>query len=292
MRLFVFGLGYSADALIRCPHAAWSRVAGTVRREEKAEALRKGGIAAYALSDGSVPADLAAEIRLADAILVSAPPSAEGDPILDRFSGLIATAPNAAWIGYLSTTGVYGDHGGAWVDETAPATPQSRSSELRHAAERAWLVLGAESAKAVQILRLTGIYGPGRNAFVNLAQGTARRIVKPGQVFNRIHVADIAATLLASLRKPRPGAIYNVSDDEPAPPQDVVTFAADLAGVPPPPEISFESAEMSPMARSFYAENKRVANRLIKQELGVELLYPTYREGLRALYAAGELQAV
>ena len=292
MKIFVFGLGYSADALIRSPHAAWSRVAGTVRREEKAEALRREGIAAYALSDDSTSADLADEIRQADAILVSAPPSAEGDPTLDRFAGLIASAPDAAWIGYLSTTGVYGDHGGAWVDETTPATPQSRSSELRFAAEQAWLSLGRESGKAVQIFRLTGIYGPGRNALVNLAQGTARRIVKPGQVFNRIHVADIAATLLASLRKPRSGGVYNVSDDEPAPPQDVVAFAAELAGVAAPPEVPFEGAEMSPMARSFYAENKRVSNRLIKQELGVELLYPTYREGLCALCDAGEFQAV
>lgn len=292
MRLFVFGLGYTAEALIRSPSATWSHVAGTVRQPEKAGALLKEGIEAYALSDASDAAKIANEIRRADAILVSVPPSVEGDPILNRFSELIASASNVAWIGYLSTTGVYGDHDGAWVDETTPATPQSRSSEYRHAAEQAWLALGRESGKAAQIFRLTGIYGPGRNALVNLAQGTARRIVKPGQVFNRIHVADIAATVLASLQKPRSGGIYNVSDDEPAPPQDVVTFAAELAGVAPPREVAFKSVEMSPAARSFYAENKRISNRLIKQELGVELVYPTYREGLRALYETGEFQAV
>ncbi|SCZ09873.1 SDR family oxidoreductase [Microvirga guangxiensis] len=283
MRLFVFGLGYSAHAFIRSN--SWTHVAGTVREHDKAQRLRQQGISAYALSQDD--ADLGSDLRRADAILVSVPPSGEGDPVLSRFSDEIASS-NAAWIGYLSTTGVYGDHGGAWIDETTPARPQSRSSVCRHAAEDAWLALGQQTGKAVQIFRLTGIYGPGRNAFVNLAQGTARRIVKLGQVFNRIHVDDIATTLSASLRKPRVGAIYNVSDDEPAPPQDVVAYAAQLAGVEPPPETAFEAAEMSAAARSFYAENKRVSNGLIKDELGVRLLYPTYREGLQALYAAGE----
>jgi len=283
VRLFAFGLGYTAQALIRT--TAWAQVAGTVREDGKAQNLRAQGIVAHSLAEGD--ADLSDDLRRADAILISASPDAEGDPTLNRFSDRIASS-GASWIGYLSTTGVYGDHAGAWIDETTPAAPLSRSSKQRHAAEQAWLELGRKTGQAVHIFRLTGIYGPGRNAFVSLARGTAQRIVKPGQVFNRVHVDDIAATLVASLRRPRGGAIYNVTDDEPVPPQDVVAYAAQLAGIDPPPEIPFEAAQMSPMALSFYAENKRVSNHLIKNELGVRLRYPTYREGLAALYTAGE----
>lgn len=283
MRLFVFGLGYTAQTFMQLPQ--WSHVSGTVREAEKAQRLQARGIAAHALSDND--AGWSEDIRRADAILVSVPPSAEGDPTLLHFADRIA-ASRASWVGYLSTTGVYGDHGGAWIDETTSATPQSRSSAQRLAAEQAWLALGEKTGLPIHIFRLTGIYGPGRNPLVQLARGTARRIVKPGQVFNRIHVDDIASTLAASLRQPRAGATYNVTDDEPAPPQDVVAYAAQLAGIAPPPEIAFEHAEMSPIARSFYAENKRVSNRLIKTELGVCLTYPTYREGLQVLHAAGE----
>jgi nucleoside-diphosphate-sugar epimerase len=285
MRLFVFGIGYSAQACIRS--GPWTHVSGTVRQGDKARRLSAEGITAYPLSEPD-PSALAEDIRSANAILVSAPPDAGGDPTLPRFRDCIASARNLAWIGYLSTTGVYGDQGGAWVDETTPPAPQTRQSRLRFAAEQSWLDFGRETGAPVHVFRLTGIYGSGRNALANLARGTAQRIVKPGQVFNRIHVDDIAATLLASLRRPRPGAIYNVSDDEPAPPQDVVTYAAQIAGIAPPPEIPFETAAMSPMARGFYMENKRISNRLIKDELGVRLLYPTYRDGLRALHAAGE----
>ncbi|MXQ11547.1 NAD-dependent epimerase/dehydratase family protein [Microvirga makkahensis] len=283
MRLFVFGLGYTARAFIRA--FPWTHVAGTVREDGRAQDLRVQGVAAHPLAEGD--GGLWDDLRGAGAILVSAPPDAEGDPTLNRFAERIASS-GASWIGYLSTTGVYGDHGGAWIDETTPPAPQSRSSEQRLAAEQAWLDLGRKTGQAVHVFRLTGIYGPGRNAFVSLARGTAQRIVKPGQVFNRIHVDDIAATLVASLSRPRAGAIYNVTDDEPAPPQDVVAYAARLAGAEPPPETAFEAARMSPMALSFYAENKRVSNRLIKDELGVRLRYPTYREGLAALHAAGE----
>jgi nucleoside-diphosphate-sugar epimerase len=183
---------------------------------------------------------------------------------------------------------VYGDHGGAWIDETAPPNPTSARSRRRLAAEEAWLALGRRTGKPVQVFRLAGIYGPRRNPLAQLAAGTATRIVKPGQIFNRIHVDDIAAALAASLDRPRAGAVYNVADDEPAPPQDVVAYAASLAGVVPPAEIPFDEASLSPMARSFYAETKRVSNRLLKQELGLTLRYPTYREGLAALRAAGE----
>lgn len=286
MRLFVFGIGYSAQAFIRS--GQWSQVSGTVRHGDKAAHLGSRGIRAHALADLMDRSAIEDDIRAADAILVSAPPDAGGDPILSGFGDVIAVAPNLAWIGYLSTTGIYGDAGGAWVDETTPPAPLSHHSRQRLAAERGWLDLGREAGKPVQVFRLTGIYGPGRNALANLTRGTAQRIVKPGQVFNRIHVDDIAATLAASLRRPRAGAVYNVSDDEPAPPQDVVAYAAQLLRVAPPPEVLFESAELSPMGRSFYAENKRVSNRLIKEELGVRLRYPTYREGLEVLHAAGE----
>lgn len=284
MRLFVFGLGYTSQAFTRS--FEWTHVAGTVREPEKAQRLKAQGIAAYALADAD--AAWSDDLHRADAVLISTPPSQDGDPTFTRFADRIAAAGNTSWIGYLSTTGVYGDHGGAWVDEATPATPQSRSSVQRVAAEQGWLGLGQRTGKAVHVFRLTGIYGPGRNALVNLAQGTARCIVKPEQVFNRIHVEDIATALAASLRKPRAGAIYNVTDDEPAPPQDVVHYAAQLAGIEPPPMVAFEDADLSPMGRTFYAENKRVSNRLIKHELGVSLHYPTYREGLQALYAAGE----
>ncbi len=227
-------------------------------------------------------------MQAADALLVSIPPDEEGDPVLARFAGAIASASHLSWIGYLSTIGVYGDHGGAWIDEATPPKPVSDRSKERLAAENAWLDLGARSGKAVHIFRIAGIYGPGRNALKNLADGTAKRIVKPGQVFNRIHVADIAAVLMASIERPRAGAIYNLADDEPAPAQDVVAYAAGLAGVPPPPEVPFAEVRLGPMAASFYGESKRASNRLIKDELGVRLRYPTYREGLQALRAAGE----
>jgi nucleoside-diphosphate-sugar epimerase len=292
MRLFVFGIGYAAQAFIKSRRIEWSRVAGTVRRTEKANGLMADGIHAYPVSEDHDASTLADDIRLADAILVSVPPGAEGEPTLARFGDLVASGAGPAWIGYLSTTGVYGDHGGAWVDEAVSPAPQSRQSHQRLAAERAWLDMGRRTGKAVHVFRLTGIYGPGRNALANLARGTAQRIVKPGQVFNRIHVEDIATTLAASLRQPRPGAVYNVSDDEPAPPQDVVAYAARLAGIAPPPETPFGTASLSPIARSFYAENKRISNRSIKDELGVRLTYPTYREGLRSLYEAGEYARV
>jgi len=288
MRLFVFGLGYTAQAFIDSSRSEWSRVSGTVRQQGKVEHLKAVDIAAFSLADASAETALAHDIRHADAILVSAPPSAEGEPTLARFGHLVEAASNVRWIGYLSTTGIYGDCGGAWVDETTPPNPQSRASEQRLTAEQAWLEMGRRTGQAVHLFRLAGIYGPGRNALANLARGTARRIVKPGQVFNRIHVEDIAATLVSSLGQPSAGAIYNVSDDEPAPPEDVVAYAAWLAGTEPPPEIPFETADLSPVARSFYGENKRVSNRLIRSGLGVGLRYPTYREGLQALYAAGE----
>ena len=186
-------------------------------------------------------------------------------------------------MGYLSTTGVYGDHGGAWVDEATALTPNTERGQRRLAAEEQWLALHRDHGLPVHVFRLAGIYGPGRNTLDNLRDGTAKRVVKPGQVFSRIHVDDIAGVLLASMARPNPGRAYNVADDEPCPPQDVVTFAAELLGLAPPHEIPFEDARLSPMARSFFADSKRVSNARIKSELGYSLRFPTYREGLKSL---------
>jgi nucleoside-diphosphate-sugar epimerase len=288
VRLFVFGLGYTSLTFLRRHGAGFSAIAGTVRNAEKAARLAEEGIATRRFgADGTDPV-IPEDLARADALLVSIPPGEAGDPALARFADAIASAPRLSWIGYLSTIGVYGDHGGAWVDETTPPAPASVRSRQRLAAEKAWARLGETSGKAVHLFRLPGIYGPGRNALANLADGTARRIVKPGQVFNRVHVDDIAGALMRSIARPRPGAVYNVADDEPAPPQEVVAYAARLAGIEPPPEIPFEAAPLSRMAASFYAENKRVSNRLVKEELGLRLRFPTYREGLAALRAAGE----
>ena len=283
MNLFVFGLGYSAHALIRS--RAWTRVAGTVRTRDKAFRMRAEGIAAYSLDE---EASLADEIAQADAILISTPPAEGGDPTYLQFGEAIAAARTGTWLGYLSTTGIYGDQAGGWVDEAVPPQPRSARSARRVETERLWLELGEQAGLNVAIFRLSGIYGPGRNALVALARGTAQRIVKPGQVSNRIHVDDIAQVLSASIDRPRPAAIYNVSDNEPAPPQDIIAFAAQLAGIPVPADIPVEQADLSPMSQSFYAENKRISNRLIRDELGVRLRYPTYREGLVALHASGE----
>ena len=287
MTLFVFGLGFSARRFSECARGRFPQIVATVTDPDKARALEtETGLSMRAFGpdtdDPRIPADLAA----ADALLVSVPPDRDGDPVLRRFHDDIAKS-RIGWIGYLSTIGVYGDHGGAWIDEATPATPKSARSQGRLAVENAWLALGAETGKAVQVFRLSGIYGPGRNPIVKLRDGRSQRIVKAGQVFNRIHIDDIAATLLASLDRPREGAVYNVTDDEPAAPQTVTEYAAALAGLPLPPEVDFETADLSPMARSFYGENKRVRNRLIREELGVDLAFPTYREGLQALKDEG-----
>lgn len=287
MNLVILGLGYSAGFFARAAIGAGWQVTGTVRSAEKAGRLSHDGLYTLVFNGFAVSSRLAAAIAEADAVLVSAQPGEDGDPVLTCLSAQLGAAPNLRWIGYLSTIGVYGDHGGAWIDESAPCRPGSARSTLRLATDEAWLRFGETSGKPVQIFRLAGIYGPGRNAIVNLREGTARRLVKPGQVFNRIHVDDIAGVLLASLARPRNGAVYNVTDDEPAPPQDVVAFAAQLIGVEPPPEIAFDPALLSPMAASFYGENKRVSNGLVKRELGYAFRYPSYREALTAMAPDG-----
>jgi nucleoside-diphosphate-sugar epimerase len=229
-----------------------------------------------------LPGPLAPALARATRVLTSVAPDGAGDPILRDHSAELAAA-RPEWVGYLSTTAVYGDHQGGWVDEETPLTPSTERGAARVRAEADWAALGLP----LHIFRLAGIYGPGRGPFEKVRDGTARRIIKPGQVFSRIHVEDIAQVVAASMARPRPGAVYNVCDDDPAPPEDVIGHAAELLHLPVPPAIPYDQAEMTPMARSFYAESKRVRNDRIKDELGVRLRYPTYREGLAALLAGG-----
>jgi nucleoside-diphosphate-sugar epimerase len=286
--LFCFGLGYSASHYIREFGARFDRIAGTVTTREKAAATAGAGIGGHTVEafvfDGTnAPPEITAALMDASALLASVPPD-DADPVLRHFSGAIAGAPQLDAIVHLSTVGVYGDHGGAWVDEETPAVPISERSRARLAAEQDWQALGARAGKPVAILRLSGIYGPGQNALVQVARGSAKRIDKPGQVFNRIHVEDIAQAIDAAFAQ-RADGIFNVTDDEPTPQGVPVMLAAELLGVPPPPEAPFAEAAkaMSPMALSFYAESKRVRNEKLKRALGVSLRYPSYREGLSAL---------
>lgn len=261
--------------------AGWT-IIGTTRNPEKAEAMMARGVEAV-IWPGS---DLSQAIGAATHVLISAAPTEEGDPVLTALqSELAAHADRLEWVGYLSTTGVYGDHQGGWVDESTPLTPSTKRGKLRVLAERQWQALAADAGLPLHIFRLAGIYGPGRGPFAKVRSGSARRIIKPNQVFSRIHRDDIAKVLGASIKRPRPGAVYNVCDDLAAPPEDVIAHAAELLGLPLPPSEDFETADMTPMARSFYAESKRVRNDLIKDELGVKLAFPTYREGLAALLA-------
>lgn len=277
--LLSFGHGYSARALSRILLAQDWRVIGTTRNEDKAVGLMNDGIEPRIWPG----ADMAPALNGATHLLISAAPDDAGDPVLAALHDEIAArAGQFEWVGYLSTTGVYGDHGGDWVDETTPLKPSTKRGIARVQAESAWAAI---PDLPLHIFRLAGIYGPGRGPFAKVRAGTARRIIKADQVFSRTHVADIARVLAASIRNPNPGAVYNVCDNDPAAPQDVIGYAADLLGLPLPPAEDFEKAEMSPMARSFYAESKKVRNDRIKNELGVKLLYPDYRSGLKALLA-------
>lgn len=278
--LLSFGHGYSARALARLLMQRGWRVVGTTRSPSRLESLGADCSEAVVWPG----ADMGPLLGEATHILISVAPDEQGDPVLSALHGELAVhAGHLDWVGYLSTTAVYGDHQGAWVDESTPVSPASRRGEWRVLAENQWRAFAEQHSLALAIFRLAGIYGPGRGPFAKLKAGTARRIVKPGQVFSRIHVEDIARVLAASIEKPRAGAIYNVCDDEPAPPEDVIGYAARLLGVPEPPAEDFATAEMTRMARSFYGENKRVRNDLIKRELGVKLQYPNYRAGLDAL---------
>lgn len=279
MRLFIFGLGYSARHFVRKFGGVFSHIAATVREPAKQD--DSAGVELHAFPGNN--RELAERLHKSDVLLVSIPPGSGGDPVIATFALALAASRVRKTI-YLSTLGVYGDHGGAWVDESTPARASLDRTRMRLAAEQAWL---DATRGEVAILRLAGIYGPGRNALATLRAGSARRIVKPGQVFNRIHVDDIASAIIAAVRHSASG-IWNVCDDEPAPPQDVIAYAAKLMGVAPPAEEAFETAEMSAMARSFYAGNARVSNARLKHALGVTLAHPTYRQGLDALWNAGE----
>jgi nucleoside-diphosphate-sugar epimerase len=287
MKVFIFGAGYSGGAIARELGPEAASVAGTTRSVEKAEALSRMGVAPLLYAGDGFDAETTLALKEVTHLIVSIAPGDDGDPVLADLAGSgRRLMPALRWVGYLSTVGVYGDHGCAWVDEESECRPVSRRSRLRLEAEEAWAAFGRETGLPVAILRLSGIYGPGRNALVNLAEGTARRIVKPGQVFNRIHVDDIAGAV-RHLMRAGTGGLFNVTDDEPSPPQDVVAYAAELMGIEPPPEVPFEEAGLSPMGRSFYGECKRVSNAKLKAS-GYSLRYPNYREALAAMHASGK----
>jgi hypothetical protein len=284
--LFCFGLGYCAEVLARRLAALGWRVSGTAATPNGMERIRRLGHSALPF-DGSAPASsIASLLTSATHVLVSVPPHRDGDPVLRWHGSDLAKARHLQWIGYLSTVGVYGDHGGGWVDEETALAPIAERSRWRAAAESEWQALGAATGIRVEMFRLAGIYGPGRSVLDDLRQGAARRIVKPGQVFNRIHVDDIATTLQAAINRAGPHRIYNLADDEPSESETVLIHAAHLLQLEPPDPIPFHLADLSPMARSFYAECKRVSNRRIKTYLGVTLAYPTFREGLNAIVRA------
>ena len=277
--LLSIGHGFSARALAaRLVPQGW-RIVGTTRSPDKADAIADTGVEPVVWPG----ADLGALIAQSPNVLVSAGPDSAGDPVLNAVEDAVTrAAPDLRWVGYLSTTGVYGDHDGDWVDEDTPLTPSTKRGRARVTAEARWQAI---PDLPLHIFRLAGIYGPGRGPFAKVRAGTARRIIKQGQVFSRIHVEDIAQALELSLQRPDPGAVYNLCDDDPAPPQDVIAHAAELLGLPVPPAIPFDQADMTPMARSFYAESKKVRNDRIKQALGWAPQFPTYRAGLTALLA-------
>jgi nucleoside-diphosphate-sugar epimerase len=277
--LFCFGLGYSAGFLARDLAAEGWRVAGTSREG----AASADGFRSHRFSRAAPLPDPTAALAGTTHLLISVPPDEQGDPVLALHAGDIIGLGGLRWVGYLSTTGVYGDRGGGWVDESSALTPSGERGRRRVAAEAGWLDLHRRHSLPVHVFRLAGIYGPGRSALDTVRQGRAQRIDKPGQVFSRIHVDDIVQVLRASMARPDPGAVYNVCDDDPAPPEAVIAYACRLLGQEPPPLVPFAEAVLSPMARSFYDDNKRVANRRIKEDLGVRLRYPGYRDGLDAL---------
>lgn len=276
--ILFFGFGFSAEALARRLDRNQWRISGTSRSAAGAAAISSRGY------DGVLFDDLAGIPESITHIVSSVPPGPDGDPVLQRFgASLREAARHVAWAAYLSTTGVYGDHDGAWVDETTALTPNTERGWRRLRAEDAWFELHQTHDLPLHVFRLAGIYGPGRNALQSVMDGSARRVIKPGQIFSRIHVDDIAGVLQASMAHPHPGTAYNVADDLPCPPQDVIAFAAGLLRRPVPPDLPFDAADMSPMARSFYADSKRVSNARVKTELRYRFRYPSYREGLTAL---------
>ena len=282
-KLFCFGMGFSARLVADQLRDEGWQIAGTTRSANKADQLKSDGIEPFIFADDQPIADIKSALKDVTHVLISAPPGGQGDPVIHHHGGDLAGLAEGTWVGYLSTTGVYGDYQGATVTEEDDLQPSGKRGRRRVTAEKAWFDLGARHDLCVQSFRLAGIYGPGRNALETVRSGRARRIVKPGQVFSRIHVEDIAQTVLASIARPHAGAAYNVCDDDAAPPQDVIAYACGLLGMDPPAEENFETAVLSPMAASFYEDNKRVENTRIKRELGVNLRYNSYQAGLQAL---------
>lgn len=286
MHVLILGAGFSGSAIAKAFLSLAQSVTGTTRSQDKLDGLRERGIDALVYDGVSISPELASVMKRTTHLVQSIAPGREGDPMMRPGAPPLAELmPNLEWAAYLSTVGVYGDHGGAWVTEETSLEPVSARSVERVAAEKAWLAFGRDRNIPVAVLRLAGIYGPGRNAFCNLDAGTARRLIKPNQVFNRIRVEDIADAA-RFLAEKSTGGVFNVTDNEPAPPQDVVAEAARLMGVSPPPEIPFEEAELSPMARSFYGENKRVSNARLR-DLGFVFRFPDYRISLAELWSGG-----
>lgn len=291
-KLFCFGYGYTADALARAlsKRGGWS-IAGTTRDPDKRDAMRDIGIEASLFNYEKAIADPLSLLRDTTHILISTPPDDYGDPTFRIHGEDLAQLKNLQWVGYLSTIGVYGDRGGAWVDETAEPHPTSKRGTRRAIAEKQWQNLCLSSGLPLHIFRLAGIYGPGRSAIESVRAGVARRIYKPGQAFSRIHIDDIIQTLLASFSQPRPGAIYNVADDYPAPSHEVIAYACEILGIDPPPLLDYSKADLAPITMSFYSDNKRIRNDRIKDELGVSLIHPTFREGLLECRRVADSQA-
>ena len=286
-RLFCFGIGFSAEALIRYLSAADWSVSGTVRSADKAARLIAAGVDAHVWDGTALTPAIIAKLNASSHLLISVPPGEDGDPVLLAASDVIRAMPALSWLGYLSTTGVYGDTNGAWVNETTPLNPSSDRSRRRVEAEQGWQALHGNDGLPVHIFRLAGIYGPGRSVFNQIKARNAKRIDKPGHAFSRIHVDDIARVLAASIAKPNPGAVYNVCDNEPAPPAEVTSYACELLDMEPPPLEDFATVKdrMSPMALSFWLDNRRVDNTHIRKELGVKLRHPDYRSGLQGILA-------
>lgn len=283
MHMMIFGAGYSGKAIAKALAPSSTSISGTTRSAENLKALEKDGIEPFIFDGETIEPALRQKMKSVTHIIQSVPPGADGDPVLNRAAGSTRKDfPSLQWIGYLSTVGVYGDHGGLWIDETTKCKPTSSRSRIRYETEQRWLEVGRKHGLPVALLRISGIYGPGRNAFRKLQDGTARRVIRKGQVFNCIRVEDIgyAAAFLAEQEF---CGIYNITDSEPSPPQDVIEEAARLMGIEPPPAVDFEDADMSPMARSFWGENKRVSNTKIRK-LGYEFEFPNYRQSLKQMW--------
>ena len=286
MNVFFFGMGYSSLATARAIHNIIDNdvpIAGTTRTEEGVERLAESPYRLHVFDGVHQSTTLSGDLRRATHVVLSIPPNDSGDPALNLHRDDLDAADELQWLCYFSTVGVYGDFGGAWIDETAPTRPINKRSQQRVEVEQQWRDYARGRGVPLLVLRLAGIYGPGRSSYDKLREGTARRIIKPNQVFNRIHVDDIGRITALAARQTLAGT-FNLSDDEPAPPQDLVEYAARRLGVPVPPDVPFEEAQMTPMARSFYSDNKRVSSQAIRKALGTELIYPNYRAGLDAIF--------